>query len=365
MRVALDEQIFALQAFGGISRLFAELAGEFIRDPGHGVDLLPLHAPIINHYVLNDPVLHSRLQAHRARNEWTALLRYFSRLSVKADADVVHSTFYLPHGLVPVRGARRIVTIHDMIPELMPHTRRRLDLLTLKRRYVDSADHIICVSEATRDDLLKVYGPIRAEISVIHHGVDARFRPGAAREEFLPERYVVFVGNRGQYKDAVVLLRALGSLPDASLEALFIGGGAFSADELALMRELGIEGRCRQMTLSDEQMVSAFCHAAAFVFPSRFEGFGLPALEAMACGTPTVLAAATSLPEVGADAAAYFEPGDHAGLAGVLQDLLDDEAARRDLSARGIRRAADFTWGQTAQMTAEAYRSTRPRVVAA
>ena len=360
MRVALDEQIFALQAFGGISRMFAELAAEFLSDPAHGVDLLPLHAPIINHYILADDTLRSRLEAHRARNEWTALLRYFSRLSVKTDADVVHSTFYLPHGLAPLRGAARVVTIHDMIPELLPRTRRRLDFLTLKKRYVEMADHVICVSEATRDDLLSVYGPVRAHVSVIHHGVDARFHPGAARQEFLPDRFLLFVGNRGQYKDAAVLLRALSLLGDRDLWALFIGGGAFTPDEEALIGELGLGDRCIQMTLSDDQMVSAFCHAEAFVFPSRFEGFGLPALEAMACGTPTVLAQATSLPEVGADAACYFTPGDHEALAGLLRDLLRDDQARRELAARGLARASAFTWARTAELTAEVYRTPRP-----
>ena len=104
-------------------------------------------------------------------------------------------------------------------------------------------------------------------------------------------------------------------------------------------------------------MASAYAHAELFVFPSHFEGFGLPALEAMACGTPAILARATSLPEVGGDAAAYFEPGDDRELAETILRLLDDAGAREDLRSRGLERAREFTWTRAAERTATAYRA--------
>lgn len=357
MRVALDEQIFAIQRYGGISRMFAELASQFTSGVVSDVDLLPLHAPIVNRYILDDPVLQERLKAEPAANEWTALARYFSRIKVRADCDVVHNTFYLPHGLAPTRGARRIVTVHDMIPELMPHTRRRLDWLTLKKRYVETADHVICVSEATKQDVLKVYGLTRAPISVVHHGVDPRFHPNPPKADFLPDRYLLFVGNRTQYKDADVLFRAFSRLSAEfpELELLCVGGAGLSTEEVARLHDLGIRDRVSQRYLDDEAMVSAYAHAEVFVFPSHFEGFGLPALEAMACGTPTVLARATSLPEVGGDAAAYFEPGDARGLAGTLRDLLLDPEACDQLRSAGFARSASFTWDRAAEQTAAVY----------
>ena len=337
--------------------MFAELALQFTTDPALGVDLAPLAAPVVNRYVLDNPALADRLHAREAKNEWVALTRYLTRLRTTADADVIHNTFYLPHGLTPSGGAARVVTIHDMIPELMPHTRRRLDRLTLKRRYVDSADHIICVSEATKQDLLKVYGIPAAPVSVVHHGVDPRFHPGAERPDFLPGRYLLFVGHRGQYKDADVLFQAFAALAgrEKDLSLVCVGGDGLSDAEVALLVELGIRERVTQHYLSDEDMVGAYSHAELFVFPSHFEGFGLPALEAMACGTPAVLAAATSLPEVGADAAAYFEPGDPVNLAGVIAELLSDDGARADLITRGIARSAQFTWERSAEATARAY----------
>lgn len=357
MRVALDEQIFAIQRYGGISRLFAELARQFVNHAVDDLELLPLHAPIINRYLLDDFRVRDALHAKEASSEWLALLRYGTRIKTHPQAEIVHNTFYLPHGLAPTRGAKRIVTIHDMIPELMPKTRRRLDLLTLKKRYVQQADHIICVSQAAKSDLLHVYGTVKAPITVVHHGVDSRFQPTQTRITTLPDRYLLFVGNRDQYKDANVLFQAFAALEHEfkDLHIICIGGGAFTAAELSLLQRLGIQNRVAQLNLSDQEMVSAYSHAELFVFPSRFEGFGLPVLEAMACGTPTLLARATALPEVGAEAAHYFEPGNAESLTSELQILLQNPQARTKLSEAGQIRAQQFTWANTARNTAAVY----------
>lgn len=358
MRVAFDEQIFAIQEYGGISRLFAELAKQFTANQEFDVALEPMHAPIINGYVLGHIDLERDLDVWDAGSAWKSLGRYFTRMRPKTEVDIIHNTFYLPHGLAGYPGAKRVVTVHDMIPEQMPQTRRRLDFITLKKRYVKSADQVICVSEYTRNDLLRTYGAIEAPISVVYHGVDPVFQPGAEPIEGFPERYLVFVGNRGQYKDANVLIEAFAKLDDRDLSLVFVGGGAFTRDEQRKLNELGIADRVIQRSLPDYLMPAAYGNALLCVFPSRFEGFGLPALEAMACNTATVLADATSLPEVGGDAARYFTPGDSDELASVLRELLADESQISALSAAGLARSCDFTWQASAQATAEAYRET-------
>ena len=143
--------------------------------------------------------------------------------------------------------------------------------------------------------------------------------------------------------------------PDLAL--LFVGGGPFTAEEQNALTTLGIEDRAVQVNLPDSAMPAAYGNAIALVFPSRFEGFGLPALEAMACGTPTILADATSLPEVGGDAALYFHPGDDEQLAASITQVLHDPDLREKLRAAGIERAKQFTWRKAALETITAYES--------
>ena len=360
MRVAMDEQIFAIQQYGGISRLFFELAKQFTTSPGLGVELNPLDAPIVNRYVLENPQLAVALEASSAKSNFTALAHYFSRRTNAHDADIVHNTFYLPNGLAGAKTAKKVVTIYDMIPELLPKTRRRLDLLTMKRHYVRQADHIICISAATRGDLVRLYPEITAPITVVHLGVDPLFAPGIPRWKDLPDNYVLFVGNRGQYKDAEVLLRAFTQFrrqyPDVTL--LFVGGGLFTSQENRLIASLGISSQTLQRSLPDKEMSSAYGNAFFTVFPSRFEGFGLPVLESMACGTATLLADATSLPEVGGDAALYFSSGDVAELAERMLELAGDTPLREEKGMAGILQASKFSWERCAQETADVYAAT-------
>lgn len=363
MHVAMDEQIFAIQRYGGISRLFYELAKQYTTSTDLGVSLRPMNAPIVNRYVLDNRNLSDSLQVTEARNSVTALAAYLARRTSAGGAEIVHNTFYLPHGLAGAKSARRVVTIHDMIPELLPKTRRRLDLLTMKRRYVAAADHIICVSAATRADLIRLYPELKAPITVVHHGVDPVFTPGVAKWKDLPDQYILFVGNRGQYKDADVLIKAFAQMSRqiSDITLLFVGGGRLTTRENRLISGLGITQLVQQRSLPDAEMSSAYGNALFTVFPSRFEGFGLPALESMACGTATILANSTSLPEVGGEAALYFEPGDVEDLTQKMLFLALDSKAREDFAQKGITHATRFSWGKCAQETADVYRDTLAR----
>jgi glycosyltransferase involved in cell wall biosynthesis len=142
-------------------------------------------------------------------------------------------------------------------------------------------------------------------------------------------------------------------LQDVRLVA--VGGGPWTQSERSLLLELGISARALQLELDDLGLASAYANALCFVFPSRYEGFGLPTLEAMASGCATILAASSSHPEVGGDAAVYFVPGDETDLARALARVVGDTDAHREMRARGFRRAAAFDWRGTARMTAGAY----------
>ena len=360
MRVAFDEQIFAIQRHGGISRVFAELAHQFVSNPDLGVELQPVAAPLVNEYLLRDPVVARTLVVRPSRHWSASIARSLARRRHHGPVDIVHNTFYIPRALADYPGAKRVVTVHDMIPEIFPATRRRLDFLTVKKKYVASADHIVCVSEATKNDLLSIYGPVEAPISVVYSGVGPEFNPAAPPIPKWPDHYLLQVGHRSAYKGGETLFRAYALVakrfPDVRL--VLAGGGPLTRQESALANALRIGGRIFQREGPDSLMPSAYANAAAFIFPSTYEGFGLPILEAMAAGTPMVLCQSSALPEIGGEAAEYFEPGNSEALAVKIEVVLTDSAVRKALRSFGLDRSKLFSWRNTAESMFEVYRRT-------
>lgn len=359
MRLYFDDQIFLSQSVGGISRYFTELIRAFSSDSDLGVELASAQVCTTNTHMVDAgfaQTLPAGLGKHRqiaqAVNRVNRMRRrrQFSR--------TVHHTFYDGSYLNRTRDSRtRIVTIYDMIPEIYPELFPYGNPHRDKRQFVDAADLILCISEATRRDLVNTYGPLTAEVVVTPLGVDERFRPDIAALRFLPERYILYVGRRDAYKDFHVLAAAFaGSDIPRDVALVAIGGGRFDTSEDKNLSRLGIATRTLRLDLDDTQLAGAYANALCFVFPSRHEGFGLPTLEAMACGCPTILSASSAHPEAGGEAALYFPPGDNEALAMALNQVVLDPAQRHERRAAGLVHAAAFTWHRTAQLTADAYR---------
>ncbi len=358
MKVYIDDQIFFMQQRGGISRYFVEMMLAFKANPtlnvtitGQPVDRSNLH--------LNEAGLGLRVPRRlgRFRAKTTAFAQ--KQAWKFPTPEVVHHTQYFDLDYLQrhVRAPLRVVTVYDMIPEVHPELFPKGNPHRFKREFVAAADLVICISEVTRLDLMRIYGTPSDKIVVIPLGVDmSTFKPGRKRHPGLPSRYVLFVGQRGAYKDFSTLARAfaLADLPE-DVKLVAVGGGKFSPREHSNLHELGISQRTVHLNLSDAQLVSAFSNADCFVFPSTIEGFGLPTLEAMASGCPTVLADVETHREVGGPAARYFTASDSSMLARLLTDLTADPQLRLRMRREGLSRAASFTWDETARKTAVAY----------
>jgi glycosyltransferase involved in cell wall biosynthesis len=305
--------------------------------------------------------------------------RLASQLTVPAALAVSrHDVFHFPaHGDAPARGGRGVVvTVHDLILEVMArdYDPRRTPAFrlarTLERAAVRHARAVVTDSAVTRKDVETFYGVPHERVRVAHLGLHPRFvRPAAsviaaARERLgLPHPYVLYLGGIDARKDVPCLLAAWAHARSTAGETmdLVIAGRVREAREFPALldraRALGIESTLRfPGHVADDDLPALHAGARVFAFPSRYEGFGFPPLEAMACGTPVVSSGGGSLREVLGDAALVTPPGYEAAFAQALMRLLGDEALRRDLAARGPAHAAGFTWERTAEATVAAYR---------
>ena len=357
MKVRYDDQIFVELRRGGIARYFVELMRAFSARAELDVVVQRGWRWTRNEHVL-DARLGGRLTVPGgSRRRVLGAANSAARLLGRETSDLSHPTYYGAAGLARRRTGPMVVTIHDMTPELFPDLFPRGNPHDRKLEYVRRAAVILCVSANTRADLLDVYGPIAAPILVTHLGVDERFRPPAT--ELRPSApYLLYVGNRDAYKDFRVALESFAQIaPDhPGLSLLAVGGGPFTQTEQDLIARWGLGSSVANRSVSDAELPRVYGNAAVFVNPSRYEGFGLTVLEAMACGTPTVLADSSSLPEVAGSAAVYFPPGDSGAMAAQLRRLLGDSELRRRMSEKGVDRARDLTWLKTATATSRAYR---------
>ena len=281
--------------------------------------------------------------------------------------DVVHDTnHYAP--FLPPSAYGRVITIYDLIPLIIPEPlwRRRLDHMTLIRLIARRADRIVTLSECSKRDIVRLYGIDERRITAISLAADERFRPASAAEirqaraaHDLPGRYFLHVGAFEARKNLVPLIDAFCSAAqDMSNVSLVTMGRLGPGDQQRLTElvPLNLRGRVRALgRVDDKHLASLYSGAEALVYPSAYEGFGLPVLEAMQCGTPVITSSLSSLPEVVGDAALTVDPRDKEEMARALVQLAGSRKLRGQLREFGLRRAQLFSWRETAQQTLQVY----------
>ncbi|TAN36188.1 MAG: glycosyltransferase family 1 protein [Verrucomicrobia bacterium] len=290
-------------------------------------------------------------------------------------ADVFHSPNYMiPFRAFPRCGRRThcVVTIHDLIPLLFPEwtpKAKKTRLLPMFRCIMQAvgvrADLILTVSEASRRDILRVMripAARQEKVLAIPNGVAAEYQPPATPQTGARKKTILYVGRFDPYKNVIGLLVAFEQLRRQMPGAvrLVIAGAPDPRypEALAFARRHNLETDIEwRGYLNGRQLVEAYQQADVFVLPSRYEGFGLTVLEAMACGTPVVCSNVSSLPEVAGDAAILVAPDDATKMTEAIRRVLTEPELAATLREKGVRRAAEFSWRRTAEMTLRAYAS--------
>jgi glycosyltransferase involved in cell wall biosynthesis len=286
--------------------------------------------------------------------------------SLLGQADVFHATNnVLPH-LVQIRS---IFTLYDLAFRLHPATHTRLNrwfLATMMPFFLRKADHVIAISKATARDAMELYNLNQEKITVIYGGITPHFRPVTderrqqqIRSHYsLPHRFILFVGTLEPRKNLPNLLRAFAAANTGEVKLVIAGKkGWFYQPIFNLVRELGIEQEVQFLGfVPDEDLPVLYSLAEVFAFPSLYEGFGLPVLEAMACGAPVITSNISSLPEVAGDAAWLVEPSDVQGMRLAIERLVNEPTLRQEFSRRGLVQSSQFSWRRAAEETLDLYR---------
>ena len=362
MKVLYEPETFSIQDYGGVSRYFYELIHH--AGPGLTSDLPVVLSNNIYLRGREHTRHHAFLPGLPVRGRWR-VMQYVNRRAARQaiarqDYDVLHPTGNDQTYFLDIMGDKPLViTIHDMISTLFsdyfPQRGKQLELLAAR------AARIITVSEKTRADVLRLLPVSPDRVVVVHHGHVVRHShsqlPVAA-----PDDYLLFTGTRRDYKNFGCLVQAFGMLhanyPD--LHLVCAGGGPFTEPEMALLRVAGVAARTHQLGyLTDGQLNQLYHRARVFVFPSLYEGFGFPILEAFGQQCPVVLSNASCFPEIAQDAALYFNPHDADDLHERLDRVLRDRALRHTLVRQGLMRVRDFTWERAAAQTRQVYEEAR------
>lgn len=352
MKVLFDHQIFSYQEYGGVSRYHCEILKRMQRNE---YDVSVKYSN--NHYLKElgtvsfspfFPNWHWR-RKHRLMLE---LGKIHSLNVIKQDSfDVLHITHYESYALNKTRKPI-VMTYHDKQFSSYQYNARTV---REQKKCFERVDAVIAISENTKKDIIELFNYPEDRIRVIYHGIDIVEN---TYESIIGGDYILFVGMRWvAYKNFRRFLQAFAELKEKDVKLFCAGGGAFSSEELDLIRDLGLDGRVMQKNVSDNELNALYQNALLFCFPSVYEGFGMPLLEAMSNGCPVVCSDTSSFPEVAGNAAVYFDPLKRGDILSAMETVLSSQEVRDNLKRAGFDNARKFSWDESVRKHCDLYRS--------
>ena len=366
MKIAYDYQIFGLQRYGGISRYFYEIAKEIDRKYYIDNKVNIISPFFINEYINSlkkkSLVKGIKISGNRKIGK---IINFMKKcispiLISQIKPDILHSTYYFDQLRFANFKGKRIITIYDMIHELYPENfTNSKKLIEAKRKAVELADHIICISENTRNDLIKILNVKYEKTSVIHLGFLSHKKATVKKNKIPKKPYILFVGNRDTYKNFKRLISAYSSNHNLKndFDVVAFGGGTFNSHELKFFKDLKLSNnKIKYLEGNDDYLKDIYSEASIFVYPSLYEGFGLPPLEAMSCGCPVACSNNSSIPEVVGNAASFFNPSSISSISNSIESLLYNQKEKKKLVREGYERIKYFGWDKCTKETLEIYK---------
>jgi len=364
MKIAFDHQAFNLQTYGGISRYYTILAEDLLKKEQDVHVFAGIHR---NNYL---PILPSQNISGVKINEYPpstwrlfqAFNHYLTDYQIKKwKPDIIHETYYSLMNPCKSKSIR-VTSVYDMIHELFPQMFSASDNTSQwKRNAFARVDHIISISHSTKKDLVELFGIDEDKISVVHLGVDiSSFEYSDNNDSGLSNKpYLLYVGARGGYKNFERVLGAMATSAHLKkdFDLLAFGGGVFTASENSTISRLGFaKHQIKQTGGDDSKLVELYHTASAFIYPSLYEGFGLPPLEAMACSCPVISSNTSSMPEVIGTAGEYFDPNSVDEIRESIERVVYSSSRIDELKTLGLKRAKLFAWDKCATETLAVYK---------
>lgn len=351
MKIIYDHQIFTSQNQGGPSRYFVELIKELIILKNEPIIISPIHNNIYLKKILSKykKESFSEINKNYATQMYNDVISkyYFNKL----DYDLYHLTYY--NNCISTKKPK-VVTVYDLIHE------KYMDEFNLKelpkKKILKNIDHFICISNNTKNDLIKYYNIDEKKISVTY--LASFINTSKTEELHFNKPFFLYVGSRKRYKNFKLLLQSYSCLPEIkkNFDIVCFGGGSFLKEEIDYMNKLFIDPKnIQQIEGSDENLIALYRNSEALIYPSQYEGFGLPILEAMTCGCPVLSSNSSSLPEVYGDAALTFENNSVENLSNCIKKIVTDSTYKNLLIGKGYKQVNKFSWKKCAQETSNIY----------
>lgn len=363
MKVLFDHQIYVLQQYGGISRYFYEISKGLQQD----FDVEVINAiRFSNNLYTQTPFYNSKTFIPNIPFKGKGIIlknigEFYSKRALSNTFDVFHPTYDDTYFFNSMKNKPFVITMHDLIHEKF--SRRYDDLksdksLFQKRSFLlEKATKIISVSNNTKNDIIDTYKIPSTKIEVIH--LASALVANDNQSAFPYRNYILYVGLRQSYKNFKSFLEAISPLllKEKDLRVVCAGGGDFGSEELTYFKELKVEHQLIHVSVNDQLLGLLYKNAILLAFPSLYEGFGIPVLEAFGCSCPVAASNAGSIPEVGGNAALYFNPDDKDDMLDKVSQLIYNQGLREQLIESGLKRGNEFSWEKTTKKHFNTYQS--------